>query len=94
MVQVRRAIIVQLSSLVIVAIALFFVSRILPIVDTLLWGGMLISLLTAAVGIVRLHSMPATLPTGPTGVNVAANSQNGASRRMIASALSRMQTPQ
>jgi uncharacterized membrane protein YdjX (TVP38/TMEM64 family) len=35
MVQVRRAIILQLSGLVIVAIALFFVSRILPVVDTL-----------------------------------------------------------
>src|ERR1700694_873885 len=35
MVQIRRAIIVQLSRLIIVAIALFFLSRIFPIVDIL-----------------------------------------------------------
>ncbi len=35
MVQIRRAIIVQLSGLIIVAIALFFLSRVFPIVDIL-----------------------------------------------------------
>src|SRR6266436_7761216 len=35
MVQIRRAIIVQLSGLIVVAIALFFLSRVFPIIDIL-----------------------------------------------------------
>src|SRR5438477_579485 len=35
MVQIRRAIIVQLSGLILVAIALFFLSRVFPIIDIL-----------------------------------------------------------